>query len=313
MSGFNNTVFFKWLWKHRIAIVVAQVVAISASIVFTSPRFMRPEYKSSAIIYPTNIISYTGESPTEQLIQFLNSVDIKDAVIKDFDLIKHYKIDTTKQYWYTSLLRDYDKEVEVAPTEYEAAEINVFDVSPDTAYLMVNDIIKMLNKHILSDQREKSKEMVQMIKIQLDKKKAVMDSLGAISKMLSVEYGLLDYPNQTREVEKAYYQALASGRGGKVLDEASNQIKNIEEKGEQYKEVNMNLQNVINDYDQILSKYQLELSNVNKQLTFTSIVAKPYPSDKVAYPIRLLYVLMASISVFIFSVILLKVMESIKQ
>lgn len=313
MDGFNNTGFVKWVWQHRVAIIISQVVSIAVSIGLTSPYFMRPEYKSSAVIYPANIVSYAGESPTEQLMQFLSSVDVKNAVIKDFNLIKHYKIDTTDKYWYSRLLTQYDRNVEIMATEYEAVELKVFDVSPDTAYRMVNDIINVLNRKILSTQREKSMEAANMVKLQLDRRKKEVDSLAALSKMLSVEYGLLDYGNQTREVEKAYYQALASGRGGKAMDETSNQIKNLEEKGEQFKEVNTHLNNAITDYDDILAKYQEQLRNMDKQLTFTNVVAQPYPSDKKAYPIRLLYVLLTSVAVFIFSVMLLRFLEKIKQ
>jgi capsular polysaccharide biosynthesis protein len=306
--SFDNTGFFKWLWNRKVFIIVAQIIAFAASIAITMPYFMPPEYRSSAIVYPYNLSSYSKESSSEQLMQFLTSVDIKNDVIKDFGLIKHYKIDTTEKYWYTTLLNEYDEKVEIGSTEYEAVEIKVRDVSPDTAYKMVNDIIKVLNGKVLETQVEKSKETERLFKTQVDVKKRQMDSLSALSRMLSVQYGLLDDGNQVREVERAYYQMLTTAKTGKPYEEVAAQVKNMEEKGEQLKEVNEHLTAAVKDYDEEYVKYQEAVRDVNKQVTYINTVAKAFLPDKKVYPIRWIYTLLICSSVFIFSIILLRLL-----
>jgi capsular polysaccharide biosynthesis protein len=184
--------FVKWLWHHKISLLIVQVLAITASIIFSSPKYIRPEYKSCAILYPYNLTSYSRESSTEQMLQFLNSTDIKHEVIREFGLIKYYRIDTNKKYWYGQLLNVYDKNISINFTEFEAVEIKVFDYNPDTACKIAEGIITIMNKKVLALQKQKSFESARLYKRLLDSKKRELDSLTAISKQLSVQYGLLD-------------------------------------------------------------------------------------------------------------------------
>lgn len=309
----KNNGFFKWVWKHKVPILVIEVIACAAAIVLSSPYFITPEFKSSAVVYPYNLNEYSKESASEQMLQFLASTDIKNDVIKEFNLIKHYKIDTTQKYWYTDLLEKYDRNVIVNSTEYEAVKIAVYDVDPELAYKMVQGILDALNKKVLTIQKEKSEETARMLKKQLDAKKRQVDSLAAISKQLSVQYGILDYGTQTREVERAYYQMLSASKTGKPLEEASNQIKNLEEKGQQFREVDAHLGSAIGEYDGILLKYEDVMKDVNKQLTYSNMVETPYPADKKSYPIRWLIVLVTAIGSFVFSAVVLGFMERVKE
>ncbi len=78
---------------------------------------------------------------------------------------------------------------------------------------------------MLAIQRQKSLESARLYKRLLDIKKRELDSLTAISKQLSVQYGLLDYDSQTREVLRAYYQMLSASKSGKPFEETSAQLK----------------------------------------------------------------------------------------
>ncbi len=310
MNAFNNTDFIKWIFAHIKAILIVQAVAIIGAVIFSSPFFIAPQYKSMAVVYPYNFSIYSHETPTEQMMEFLTSRDIKEGVIKKFNLIKHYKIDTvTDREWKSILLEKYDKNIIVNSTEYEAVELVVYDISPDTAYKIVNGILSVLNDKVLNVQKEKSQEVAHMWKKQLDMKKKECDSLSELSKSLSVQYGLLDFGSQTREVEKAYYQNGSSSKNGEI----ATQMKNMEEKGSELQAVNQHLGSALANYDDILIKYEDAQRDVNKQLTFSNVVTSPYTADKKSYPIRWLVVFITCISAFLFSVVVLKVAERLKQ
>ena len=49
-------------WKKHFMIITA--VSIVLSIVFSSSFFIKPVYKSFALVYPSNIIPYSDESPS---------------------------------------------------------------------------------------------------------------------------------------------------------------------------------------------------------------------------------------------------------
>ena len=80
-------IFFKWKW-HLLAIAV--IAALLAAI-FSGAVFIKPRYKSYALIYPSNIAPYSDESESEQMLQWMLSEDIRDSVMKKFDLPKHYE------------------------------------------------------------------------------------------------------------------------------------------------------------------------------------------------------------------------------
>lgn len=308
----NNLIkqnYAKWIWRHWTPLLVVEIVAFAASVVFTNPYFINYQYKSEGIIYPYNITSFSRESETEQMLQFLNSVDIKNDVIRKFDLLKHYHIDTAKKDYYTKLLNEYQQNVSIGSTEFEAVQITVYDCNSDTAYLMVEGIINSLNNKLLATQKEKSIETMGMYKKILDMKKKEIDSMSAISKQLSVQYGLVDYISESREVMRAYYQMLTTGKTGKTLDDAATQIKNMEEKGEEYNAVNLHLKGAIEEYDNILLKYDDAVRDVNKKITYSNEVAAPYPADHRTYPVRWLLIAGACLSALLFSILVLKIFE----
>jgi hypothetical protein len=69
----NNTIFnsqfiLDILNRYRKPLIIIGVVSALAGVVFSMPYFMPPRFKSNAIIYPSNLISYSSESPTEQML-----------------------------------------------------------------------------------------------------------------------------------------------------------------------------------------------------------------------------------------------------
>ena len=67
----------KWRWH----LICVGVVAFLSSLVFSSAYFIPPKFKSTAVVYPVNLIPYSNESATEQLLQLLQSGDVRLNVI----------------------------------------------------------------------------------------------------------------------------------------------------------------------------------------------------------------------------------------
>ena len=86
------------LVKWRKQLIYTGIGAVIVSIIFTMPQIMTPMFKAEMIIYPVNLQTYSKETPTEQMVQLLNSEDVKDNLIKDFHLYSHYDIDSTGSY-----------------------------------------------------------------------------------------------------------------------------------------------------------------------------------------------------------------------
>ena len=100
MENFKNNInILKLIFKWKIHFIIIVLLSIICAVIFSGSIFITPLFKSNAVVYPANIASYSDESETEQMLQIFQSRDIKDSVIKKFDLAKHYKIDSNYKYF----------------------------------------------------------------------------------------------------------------------------------------------------------------------------------------------------------------------
>ena len=210
MEKFNIEIF-KTLFAHRKPIILVTFISLVVAYVVCMPFFIKPIYKSTAYIFPANVGLYSEESQTEQVMQFIQSNEIRQYLYKKFDLAKHYKIDTTKKTYLFAFDEMYDKKVSVSMTKYESIEIKVEDYSPDTARLMAAGVIEAVNWLIENEHREKYAEDVSNAKIYLNYKQHEMDSSQRILDELSDKYGVVDMRIQLKEVARTYYAKDMNG------------------------------------------------------------------------------------------------------
>jgi len=295
-------ILVKWK-KHFIIIGIATILI---SIIFSGPSFIEPKYKSFAILYPSNIIPYAGENQSEQMIQLLESDDIMRDINSTFHLMKHYKIDSAKDQYSQSRFMDvYKDNINFRKTEYESVEITVLDKDPKMASDIADSIIDLMNKKAKSLQKEKSEEVVTILKSQLDKKRIEMDSMELVLKELRTKYGIISYDNQAREVTREYLQALSLSGNPQAIDEAKHLIQNLEDKGCEFVSLNENLWRVRGTYNDIKVQYENAVKDVEKVLTYSNVISKPFPADKKSYPVRWIIVLIATISTLFLAFIFL--------
>ena len=290
-------------------LIVIQIIALVCSLIFSSQYFMPKEYRSYTTVYPYNMSEYSHEIPSEQMIEFLNSVDIKNQVIEKFNLRDHYGIIQNGKPYIDKLYAEYDHNVNVQPTEYGAVTIKVYDTNPDTAFAMVNGILDILNKKIHQVQKEKSMEVANMLKMAMDARKHQIDSMSVLSKDLSTKYGLLEYESQTREVTRAYYQ---TAKGSKQSDELALQIKNLEDHGIEFRSVNQHIESALQDFAAIEAKYNDAMRDANKNLTYWNMVSAPFKPDTYCYPLRTLIILGSCFAALVFSIVVMRSLEKLR-
>lgn len=304
----NSSYFIKLIMKWKFHFMVITVAAIVVSAVFSSEFFIKPRYKSFAIIYPSNIIPYSSETPSEQLLQLLESSDIRNSVVSKFKLAAHYNIDTTSKSGLFDLIAAYQSNVEVRRTQFNSIEIKVFDTDAQIACDMVIEIINALNLKARNLQREKTKEVLAIVSNQLLVKKKQVDSVNSILQELRVKYQLLDYEVQVKEVTKSYLKALSSGARKESLKDIDALMRNLEEKGGEYYQMKETFDIVLESYNTSKLDYDKVMSDLNKILTYSNIVSKPYPADKKSYPIRWVIVAVSVVSTNLLLLFILTIM-----
>ena len=312
-SFFNSveliSLFSKWK-KHFIIVGIASFVL---SIVFSAPFFIKPKFKSTAVVYPSNLSAYSTESATEQMLQLTQSSDIRDRIINAFHLIDHYEIDSVNGKSYrTNVIKSYEENVIIKKTEFESMEVTVFDTDPLQAASMVDSIIHYFNVKARELQSEKSKEVMIITKNQLDDKKIEMDSLENALHLLQVEYGILDFKEQTKEVSRAYLKGLAAP-GSKAAIEAKTMYDNLKNKGSELNAINEHLWRTRGAYNDLKNMYENAERDVYKKLTYANIVTPPSPSDKKSSPVRWLIVLISVSSALLMCFIVILLFFSKKE
>ncbi len=300
-SIFNNTDLLKIIQKYYKHLAIILFASALMSILFSSAFFITPKYKSTATIYPYNIIQFSSETASEQLLQFAYSDDIHEQVIAENNLAEHYEINKNTKHFKTKLYDYYFDHVKIRKTEYESICIEVTDKNAEKAYQIVLSIIKEINEKIKQIQKDRFYEYVLEWESRLDEKTEELDSLRKISDTLRINYDLWDYDIQLEKATEYYYRS-----GSKQAKEA---LDNLKEKGEDLRILNEKLQNEGIRYAEIKKEYEEALDSYNKSLTYTSVVSSPKIADKKSYPIRWLIVLLTVFSATILSLIVLVIIE----
>jgi len=309
--SFDASFLVSILVKHRKQLIAITLTTVALSILFSSPIFITPKYKSTAIIYPFNIIPYSSESPTEQLIQLLESEDIRDAVANDFNLMAHYEIDSTGKYPLTELHETMKENINIDKTKFESVEIIVMDKDPKMASDIADSIVSKLNKKSLDLLRKKSLEVVIISENQLKLRQAEIDSMQNLMKQISKEYGIVDMEQQIRSLSRVYYEGVSKGAGdGKRLE---NVIQAMGAKGFELVGLAENVEEVRKQYNKIKQQYDQSLRDMTKELTYSNIITSPVPAEKKSYPVRSMIVLLSTISTLVLSITLLIIFEGRKQ
>ena len=281
---------------------VAVVAGILAA-VFSSSIFIDPKYRSSAVLYPANIIPMGTETPTEQMLQVLESDEIMLTLSREFHLFNHYNIDSSKAGTRTLLKEEFQDNVTFEKTKYESVIIEVLDTDPVQAKNMVDRIIHQFNQKEKTMQKEKSIELVTILKHQLTLKKAEMDSMDARLKELRVTHGILDFALQTEYATERYLEVATAPGAEKYKKEVEPILAALKEHGGEYVALTEHLWRVRGMYNNLKESLEAAIKDVEKHLTYSNVVTYPEVADKKAYPVRWLILVVSVVASMLFALL----------
>ncbi|MBL7937716.1 MAG: hypothetical protein JNL43_00035 [Flavobacteriales bacterium] len=270
--------------------------AVLFSAILSGPTFIKPRFLSSATVYPVNLNSYSIETRTDQLLQLLRSNSIRDSLIKEFDLVTAYEVDTTANAGYFALYNEFLDRVEIGKTQYESVMIEVTDEDPVRARDMVNAMLKQVNLLARRLQREKSYEVLTIAERALAHERYKLDSIERRLDTLRTNSGMLAYETQAKELTKGYVKMLGSSTSQAQRDKLLGMIKDLEEKGGEFHKLTELSRMFRGNYDRLLTQYESVINDVTKELTYTNTIVYPEVSDRKVYPVRWLIVALSTAS-----------------
>lgn len=300
--------FIKFLVKWRKQLVLVLMVSIIGSYLLT--YLITPMYKSTAVVYPYNLGNYSKESATEQMIQLLKSENVREDLIKAFNLYVHYDIDTAGNFPRHEIMLQLDENISINKTEYESVEINVLDKDPVQASQMCDSLIVFMDRKALSLIREKAVENLVVVTKRLKEKTVEMDSMERELTKLSMQYGVLDYENQVQGFSREYYRSLGGGGSSSRMEQAK---RNLEEKGNIAFSLKENLWRVRGQYNDIKKQYEDGYTELTKTVSFHNTVSAPSPAEKKDSPKRMALTLLFTLSVMTLAILVIIYIEYFKR
>ena len=311
---FDNRRILNLIWKRKFHFIIIGLIAIVLSAIFSGPTFITPKYKSTARIYPTNLWTLSNESETEQMLEVLNSNDIKFRMFDAFDLDQVYEVSKEDPNYITYMLDIYNTNVSMSKTEYETAEIKVMDENPNRASNMCDSIIHFYNQKVRELHKAKDKEMVDISYKALNKKHEDLSAIEIKLDSIRKATGILSFNEQVPELTRGYMSALANGRGNASDTKKIEKLyDNFSLSGSKATVLENQYNRTIHVIDSLTDVYEKYIVEYEKDITYSHIVEYPFPADKKSYPVRWLIVVLSTISAVFIGLLAFLVLDHNKE
>ena len=309
---FNNQNLLEIVWKWKKHFIVVGILAFVLSAFFSSSIFIKPKYKSTARIYPSNnIYVFSEESQSEQLLEFITSPDIKLQTIEAFNLDQVYRIKKDESQYLTRMMNEFNDNVKFKKTEFETIEIQVMDTDPVRASNMCDSIVSFLNEKVRLIHKIKHDEVAGIAKRDYAYISHKVDSLEEKLNFLRTNYQILDYRLQTEEITKGMVRVLAQqGKNSPAGKELTLWLKNLSEKGGEFEILDKQQRKMISQKDSIMKVYDQSISSANKKISYGQLVERPMPADKKSYPVRSVIVLLSTLSALFVALLAILLIEN---
>ncbi len=347
------------LLRWRKPLIITFLITLLASIIFSSPLFIQPKYKSSVVFFPSatnsvskalleespsekqDILAFGEEEQAEQMLQILNSDEIRELIITKYNLLGHYNISSDEKYPLTKLNEKFKDNISFSRTEFMSVRIDVLDTDPQMAANIANDIASLLDSMKTKIQRSRAEAALLIVQSAYDAKLKSMnvkeDSLRKICEM-----GVMDFSTQVEILNKEYAEASSINTNEKAslpilqkyksendtaiintkvrIDGSNARIKSIEAQLKtltKYGGASVSLNEELKLDREELAKIKTQYSKLNvdanQNLTPKFIVNKAVKAEKKSYPVRWLIVLVSVVLAFILSIVVLLIIERTKE
>ena len=314
-NSYSAKYLCKLLVDYRKPLLIILAVAALLAVIFSSPHFITPLYKSTTIIYPTSsnsiskvlisttyqsekdIMNFGEDEQTEQMLQVLNSNRVRDKVINRFNLMEHYNIKPDSKYPYTRLNKLYDSRIRFRRTEYNAVKITVLDSDPALSAQMANDIAEIFDSTMNQMQKEVAVEAFRLVEEEYNtlwnEMHQLEDSLNTLRRL-----GVFDYESQVEMLSRQLAVELGKGntQGIKNIQE---QLDILAEYGGASYAINERLDNDRLQLSLVKSKYEEAKVDATEYIPHKFVVTSAFKAERKSYPIRWIIVVITVLSTFL--------------
>ena len=314
---YSSSMLIAFFYKSWKTLVVIPFLSMVVAVLFSGPTFIKPLFEAQVILFPSttnsvskallpqsngygdeDILEFGDEQQAEQLLQILNSGEIRDSVIKKFDLMNHYEIDEDTQYRRTKLFKEYTSKIEFARTQFMSVEINVLDTDPQQAADMANYIsylVDQVKKRVQKNRAQMGLEIVKSEYLNLQKEIQTMEE-----EITLLRYkGVHDYESQSAVFNEQYAIALAQGAQSSFIKQLERRLDTLAKYGGRYVSIRDELKLLKDEEVKLRTKFDQAKVDVNQMLPATFKVDDAFAAERKTYPKRSVLILAVGFVVFV--------------
>ncbi|NVK04186.1 MAG: hypothetical protein HWD92_05160 [Flavobacteriia bacterium] len=326
---YQSTNLLTFLYKWRKPLIILPLVSAIAAAILSGPSFITPKYQSTVVVYATttnsiskailpqtgfadeDVLEFGDEERAEQLLQILNTDEIRDSIVVKYNLMEHYDIDPESPYKRTELRETFSDNVEFRRTEFSSVEISVLDEDPQMAADIANDISRLLNMVKNRIQRERAGLALNIVENSYKQIRAEERSLEDALRKLRVEKGVHDYEAQaavySEQIAMATVELGPDHARTRALRES---LDTIAKYGGRYVDMREELQLLKEEEIKIKTKLDQARVDFNQSLPAAFEINSAFPAEKKTYPIRSLIVLISMMGTFIATLVIILVVSA---
>ena len=304
------------IWLKRRPLIIVSIITVILSSIFSGPFFIKPKFKSEVIFYPTTInsignamftdltqrqadpLAFGEEEEAENALQLLNSSALQGRIVRNFDLMNHYRIDSKSPL--TDLAKKMAKNIQFKRTRHLAVSITVLDEDPIKSAEIANVIAILFDSVKTEIQKQVSLEALQIVKDEFKNKEAEVWDLRTRLKELG-QKGITNYEEQSRAISEELYKAVSQAK----INSLKKQQNELAKYAGEFTYLNETLILELESLSKLRKRFEKAKVDVEKTLPQKFVLTSASPAEKKSYPIRWLIVLVVTAVVTFSSIVVL--------
>ena len=321
----TNLLVFLLKWKKPLIIVSISAAIISAAISLIIPE----KFESTYVFFPAysgsiskgimtedagaknDIVQFGEEEQAEQMLQILNSEWIRGNVVNKYGLYEHYELFEDIEYRDTKLVKMWEDNVSFKRTEFQSIEIRVLDTDAQMAADIANDVASLVDSAKNKMIHERAGQAFAVVEKEYFAMQVRMVLMDDTLKWLG-EKGIANAEKQAEMLSSEYYKAIGrnDARASKALKD---ELDTLGKYGPFQDKLIGQREFELERLFLLRAKYEELKVDMNQNVSHKFTVNRAWPSEKKAYPIRWLIVVVSTMSAFIFGVLVIIGIENYQR
>lgn len=319
----SNLFILLYSWRKPILIVSIAAAVVSSVISLV----LKERYKSTVVLYAEqqhsfgaqlledvqkeDLLTFGEEEDAERLLQIINSDQVRNKIIDKYQLWDVYEIKREQRGANTLIAKEYQDNVSAQLTKFGSVEVAVLDEKPERARDMANDIALYADSVA---NRMRSERAMTAFKYAESSLQALLDEVQTMEDSMKVlqEMGVYSYLDQIAALTEMYGTAIAGGHPDRA-QQLKEQMDFLSKYGTTYVNLETNLKEAYEKLNVLRKRYDLMKIDVESDIPVMRVVDYASAADKKSFPIRWLIVVMSTLSAFVFTFILLLIVDNFKR